>query len=225
MSDELEYLGCSHEAARLLPWFVAGVLAPEDNARVQEHLHECALCAADERREQRIQALVGEEPAMEPAQQPGLQKLLARIDEYEQTLSESEEQPATVSEPAPLAVPQRPGYVRWLAAAVVIQAVGLGVLATLLWERTGEQLRVPRFTTLSTPMPEAGAGPHLRVVFAPSMTVDELRRLLESVSAMVAAGPSASGVYTLGFTDPKSSAQPALEKLRADPRVLFAEPL
>jgi anti-sigma factor RsiW len=221
MTKEIGYLGCSHEAALLLPWFVAGALAPEERARVQSHLQECDICAADEQRERKVHALMSDEftAGGDDAAQDGLRKLMARVDEHERLQDDlrDEAQPT-----APGKV--RPRYLRWLVAAVMVQAVSLGVLGTLLWDRTGERLHAARFTTLTSPALQVTGQPQLRVIFEPAMTMAEVQSVLSSLPATIAAGPSKSGVYTLALSDRAGSADAALTRLRSNPKILFAEP-
>jgi len=214
-SEQQDRPQCVHEAARLLPWFVTGTLTAEESARIQNHLKECAVCAADERREQRMQELICSGTPVEYTPQSGLQKLMARIDEQERRQSaglEGSQQAVTL---------RRPVYVRWLVAAVVVQAIGLGVSGALLWDRTGSRLHAPRFTTLSSPASQPSDAPQIRAVFAPEMTVEEMDALLDSISASVAAGPSQAGVYTLAL--PRQSLDAALARLRSNSKVTFAE--
>ena len=208
MSKSIQNRECDHPAARLLPWLVAGTASQEEEARAQMHLSECAVCRADAQRERQIRALVLEESAVEHAPQPGLSRLLARLDEA----------------PREAAAPSRRGRaVRWLAAAVVVQAVGLIALGAFVWQGS-EQLLAPRFATLSAAPPSMAGAPRIRAVFAPSMTVGDLKTLLGSVSASVVAGPSEAGVYTLALRDPQAPAGQSLARLRAHAGVLFAEP-
>jgi hypothetical protein len=54
-----------------------------------------------------------------------------------------------------------------------------------------------------------------------------MSRVLRSIDAQIIAGPSEAGVYTLGLAAnaaDKSSVEKAITLLRADGRVMFAEP-
>jgi len=132
-----------------------------------------------------------------------------------------------------------PLAVRWLAAAVVIETVGLG-LGALAWQRHNP-VDAPAYTlasstlrpdpapyrTLTAPAPSYAAGPRLRVVFRPHVSLDQLQRLLRGVGAHIVDGPTDARVYTLGFAEPIKSSEALGERLatlRADPSVLFAEP-
>ncbi len=129
--------------------------------------------------------------------------------------------------------------VRWLAAAVLIEALGLGVGAWMWPGRgasdaaaytssgiTSHRAEAP-YRTLTTPPPRYGVGRHVRVVFRADLSLDRLQRLLQSVDAHIVDGPTEAHVYTLGFGQPLPSAaalETRLAALRADPDVVFAEP-
>lgn len=219
MSTPGDPSSCNHEAARLLPWLVAGALSPREAERVQRHVDECALCTEDFRHEQRVQAVICEEPVVEYAPQPGLQNLMNRIDEFER---EMPAQPVVAAQEQTYTRRRRFGTVKWLAAAAIVQAVGLGVLGSLFWQR-GVELRAPRFHTMTSSVPASSAA-QLRVVFAPGMTVEALQGLLREIKANVVAGPSDAGVYTLSLAQGSASPESVLNQLRANGSVMFAEP-
>ncbi|HEY2591105.1 MAG TPA: zf-HC2 domain-containing protein [Steroidobacteraceae bacterium] len=132
-----------------------------------------------------------------------------------------------------------PVLVRWVAAAAVIEAVGLG-FGALAWQRhnpvdasayasTSSTLRsnAAPYRTLTTPAAGYASGPRVRVVFGPHLSLDQLQSLLQSVGAHIVDGPTDAHVYTLGFAEPIASVEvldERLSMLRADPNVLFAEP-
>jgi anti-sigma factor RsiW len=214
MSPETQNSDCVHEAARLLPWFVTGALSADEQALVQAHLKECPQCESDLRREQRVHELVVRQAAVEYAPQPGLQKLLSHIDELERELLPSRAASKTIP------VPRRNRAIRWLAAAVVVQTMGLAVLGGFAWRHA----EAPRYVTLSSAAPRTAGLAQVRAVFAPAMTVGELKTVLTSIGAIVVAGPSEAGVYTLALGNPRESIDASLARLRATRGVLFAEP-
>jgi hypothetical protein len=210
---------CNHEAARLLPWLVAGALSAPETERVQKHIDGCAVCTEDLEHERRMQALICEEPVVEYAPQPGLQNLMNRIDEVERELPSL--QAGNLREHSHVSR-RRFGAIRWLAAAVIVQTVGLGVLGTLFWQR-GVELRAPRFHTMTSSVPESNAA-QLRVVFAPGMTMEAVQSLLSEIKAGIVSGPSDAGVYALSLQPGAATAESVLMKLRANENVMFAEP-
>jgi hypothetical protein len=89
----------------------------------------------------------------------------------------------------------------------------------------------PRYETLTTAPADAPLNSRdvVRVVFRRDVTVAEVSTLLHTVSAQIVAGPSEAGVYTLaspavGGKGPSEQATVVLQRLRDDPRVVFAEP-
>lgn len=223
MTIDLEGSRCEEEAARLLPWYVAGRLSPTDLERVTRHLEHCAICRDDVAHERDVRALMKSDVRVEYAPQAGLAKTLARIDEL------SREAPAVLPaarSAGPTVVRRRPA-VQWLTAAVVVQAVGLGVLGSSMLHRTTTAGEAPRYVTLAAGVPPVAAGSHIRAVFAPTMTLAELKALLAADSLTIVRGPSDAGAYTLGSIDPafeSSRLDPMVAALRSDARVLFVEP-
>jgi hypothetical protein len=220
MHSELDGGACDAEAARLLPWFVTGRLSASDHERVSHHLGHCALCRADLEHEQLLRSTLKSEGAVEYAPQAGLNKVLARINEL------AREAPA---EPGPASAGRavrRIGTARWLTAAVVVQAIGLGVLGSVLFDHTRAEQALPRYETLSMPSPHAH-GARLRAVFDPAMPLGELETLLAAHRLLIVDGPTDAGALTLATADapPDAAAlRSLLATLRADRRVLFAEP-
>jgi hypothetical protein len=228
MNERLEGGRCDEEAARLLPWYVVGRLEPGDSERVVRHLERCPICRDDLAHERALRALLKSESSLQYAPQPGLAKTLARIDELEREapapLPDAPVAP-TAASAAPDAPARRVGATRWLAAAVLVQAVALGALGTALFHRSGEDGREPNYTTLSTVEPTKVPGAHIRAVFSPSLSVGELKALLTDNALTIVAGPSDASAYTLALTDGRGRGlEQAVAALRSDARVLFAEP-
>jgi hypothetical protein len=224
MSISLKRGGCEEEEARLLPWYVAGRVNASDSERVTRHLEHCAICRDDLRHERALRSLIKSETSLDYAPQPGLARTLARIDDlaYDAPTAVPIGK-TTIRAPSP-----RFGLVHWLAAAAVVQAVGLGVMSTLLVHRSLEADREPRFATLSSAPVPVAPGAHIRVVFSPSMTMSAVKSLLGQHALTIIRGPSDAGAYTLAFTDPSSATTqrlaPAMAALRSDVRVVFVEP-
>jgi hypothetical protein len=112
---------------------------------------------------------------------------------------------------------------RLVRAVLVSQAAaiaGLGIaLVHLLDERADNSYRTLSNVEQTAP----SVGPTLRVVFADDTSSERLRTLLEPVGGTIRSGPTANSVYTIELR--KSGTAAALEWLRTQPEVLFAEPV
>jgi hypothetical protein len=213
MSEDLDVGACESEAARLLPWYATGRLGAADGERVARHLEHCGICRADLAQEQAVRAALRADGTIEYAPQAGLAKTLARINELGR-------EPDAAEDAAPPAPPRRTGTARWLAAAVVVQAVGLGLLGSALYAQRAAP--AGEYETLSAPAGTA-TGPRVRAVFDASVPFGELRGLLAAHALVIVDGPSDAGALTLAATRPTDPGA-LLAGLRADGRVLFAEP-
>jgi hypothetical protein len=115
---------------------------------------------------------------------------------------------------------------QWLAAAAVVQAIGLALVGRALLQPAGSaavEKPAAAYQTLSLPEPGVPGG-QIRAVFARSMSVDALHGLLRAQHLTIVGGPTAAGVFTLGFEAGAANTETALQGLRADPLVQFAEP-
>lgn len=227
MKPDLQEGRCNEEAARLLPWYVNGQLSAADMGRVATHLQRCAVCRDDLAQEGAVHALIKSDRRVEYAPQAGLAKTLSRIDELARD-APSHDSGRSDARPAATAAPRavrRGGILRWLAAAVVVQAVALGWLGVSL-RHASQGSAIPGYHTLSSDAPPL-RGLHVRAVFTPAMTLADLSAVLTGDHLLIVSGPSSAGAYTLASTDPLADASqldPVVAKLRRDGRVLFAEP-
>lgn len=222
MRTDIDGSGCESEAARLLPWFVSGRLDPVERARVDEHLATCPICRADRDAQAELRELMRSDDRVEHSPQPALEKLMSRIDEMDREI-ESGEAP-DVPAPSRGAMPAP----RWLVSALVVQTVGLGVLGAALWKHSGSEASVGQYRTLASTAEVAMSSPQLRVVFAPATTVAEIAELLRPMHGTVASGPSEAGAYAIAVPDDYAGLRELdgqIERLRADRRVLFVEPI
>lgn len=224
MNVDLEGAICDSEAARLLPWFATDRLQPADSERVTRHIEHCAICRCDLEHGRSLRAALKDDGPIEYAPQTGLAKTLARIDELHR-LEETASARGVPRRHASIRR-RRTAATRWLTAAVVVQAIGLGVLGNSMFAREAVDHRGPKYATLSSPTPVAGDG-RIRAVFDRTTTIGELTTLLGPQRLTVVDGPTAAGVFILA---PRDSAIDAarvgglLTQLRADAHVMFAEP-
>jgi hypothetical protein len=222
---DVDGLVCDTEAARLLPWFVTGRLSATDAERVTQHLEHCEICRVDLADQRALRATLRTSSPVEYAPQAGLAKTMARIDELAREPASGFDN-AAARRPDSRARQRRFGVTQWLTAAVVLQAIGLGAVGGSYFVRQPADRGKPGYETLSSPAAAAN-GARIRAVFAEGMTVGRLKELLAAQQLLIVAGPTEAGVFTLGATAAHDRAQwdVPLAALRADPHVLFAEPV
>lgn len=203
-----------------LPWVVNGHATPEQARWVTDHVATCEDCRAELAWQQRLHDAMAapsavNTPAVDPATEAGLQRLLARLDDV-----------ADEPQPAPRVTAASRGSHRltWaLAAAVVVQAVGLGVMSLQLTPASDGAA----YRTLSEgPGPSTPAAT-LRVMPDATMTLAQWQSLLQAQALQVVSGPNAGGAYALAPA-PGAAATPrpeALARLRASPGIRLAEPI
>jgi anti-sigma factor RsiW len=216
-----------HARAELvIPWLVNGSLPAEAEPAVREHIAVCPECREDYEEQLRVSEAMRTDGPLVFAAEPSYQKLLARMQNREAG-REPREEPLEL----PLARPTHPfrqpsPVVRWLAAAVVLQAFALGVGAWV-WHSSSAAPDTP-YRTLTSAAPSYVSGPRVRVLFRTDLSVGALQSVLQDAGANIIDGPADGNVYTLRFTRPPRS-RAAFEKriaaLRANPSILFAEPV
>jgi hypothetical protein len=197
----------------LIPWIANGTAADNERNAAQRHLQDCQACRDELEAQRRLQQAMRVPAAIEAMPHGSLQKLWERID------AQPEAAPPEAVEPQTAHASRLTG---WLAAAVVVQALLLGVLSVALLKNPREADAAYRTVSSQSEAPRA---PSVRAVFSPSMTLGELQALLERTQLRIVNGPSADGVYTLATLTATTDAQQALLALRAHPAVQFAEPV
>lgn len=188
-------------AWELIPWVLNGRATAEERALVEAHVRECADCRGELEFQRSVQQGILQTPVAESESAAALARLWQRIDA------------GTVESIAPKSAP----LVRWLAVAVVVEAVGIAALSgsAVLSARNAPYQTLS--STAATPQRAT-----LRAVFAPQTSQSELQSLLRHSGLQIVGGPSEAGAYALAADVPIDQ---ALAALRADPRVLFAEPV
>ena len=205
------------ECSELLPWLVNGSLAEEQSLRIKSHLQTCTQCGEEYAEQLALRDHMQRTDTVVYAPHASLQKLMARI--------EAPDSPPLHYKP-PAAAPRGSGTHRWLAAAVLVESIGIGLLAGMLWWKNAQEQSAPRFATLTSAAPISARGPLIRIVFAPTAAADEINALVRSVGAQIVAGPSEADVYTLSLPPEERASEVAAQitRLRNDPRIRFAEP-
>jgi hypothetical protein len=207
----------------LIPLLVNGRASAPQRRDVEQHLARCAGCRAELDAQRRLQQAIAQDDPSTIAgdAEAGLQRLFARLDQVpEQPAAVAATASATSTTPAATrpAVPRR-----WLpaalAAAVVVQSIGLALLG---W-RALDAGPSP-YAVLSTP-PAAPSGATLRVVPDPALPLQQWHALLQAHHLRIADGPSGAGAYALAPLDGAAPTAELLQRLRAAPGIRLAEAL
>lgn len=199
-----------------IPWVVNGSATVAQRRLLDAHLGECTDCRLELTRQRDLQSAIASDlpPAVGDVD-AGLQRLFARLDRA------GEDTPAAVgmarrearrAEASSLTI--------WLAAAVVVEALALTVLGVGLLARSDP---APGYVTLSEAV--AGRGATIRVVPAPSLRVDDLQRLLQTLNLQIVAGPNSVGAYDLAPQSQLPARALQISTLRADPGLRLVEPI
>lgn len=211
----------------LIPWVVNDSATAEQRERVEQHLRDCADCRHEFALQQQFRAglLADADTAHDP--QPALQRLLARLD-ADAPLNATF--PA-LDEPTPLRARPRAATARWtpwLAAAVVVQAIGLALLGGFVLGRPDVTANDAGYRTLSSGKASTNAA--IRLVVAPDTTQAQLRALLTSVQLRIVESTSDNAAFGLApqnasLADDAEFVRNAIARLRSEPGVMLAEPV
>lgn len=214
MNDDRDHAPEHLRAWEALPWIANGRATPEQAALVEAHLPHCADCREELDWQRRMQAAL--QRAVDTADadaesERSLQALMARLDD-----APEQGQPAGGS---------RSKLTFALAAAVVVQAVGIGALSLQLWSTEPAD----GYRTLSSEPVAAAAAPSatLRVLPDPGLSLAGWQALLQAQGLQAVGAPNSAGAYALAPA-PGAPARPrdeALAALRASPGVRLAEPI
>jgi hypothetical protein len=110
----------------------------------------------------------------------------------------------------------------WVRATLAAQAAAILVLCGVLWVRPGPT----SYRTVTDPVPARNAGGTvIKAIFSDRARLADVKEILAGARLVVISGPSEAGVFALAPRDSRSAAEVpvAVARLRADPRVRFAE--
>ncbi len=210
------------EAWAMLPWLANGRIAPEEREWVEAHLAGCAECRAELAAQRTVADEMVRTTQVAPAlndEQKAFNKLWARI-EVSESLADSTAVAGGPAAPAP----RSSRTVRWLAAAVIVQAIGLGMLG-LSALRGGAG---PEYVNVSKPLNPLEA-PAVRLVFEPESSMETINTLLAHQGLQLVEGPGLQGNFTAILSKDAvasgASAESVAAVMKKDPNVSFAEPV
>lgn len=195
-------------AWEMMPWVLQNRASKKQMDWLAGHLAQCEACRAEFAQQKRLkQALSLPADVMVDAE-AGLQRLLGRLDA-----------PAVEEAKRPRA---NGWLIRALAAAVLIQAIGIGALGLKAWS-AGDG--AASYRTLSQEETAPIATGSIRVVPDANMTLADWNALLHSLQLQVVGGPNDVGAYTVAPAHAGSGKPNLLQQLRTARGVRLAEPV
>lgn len=213
----------SHSVAwSLIPWLVNGTISADDRHRLERHLDDCEECHAQYLLECRFYNCMQDDVDVNDDPRLALAQLFERIDA---------EQVADVAAAAARGSKPMRSWNRWLAAAVIVQAIGLASLgATYLKSSGNETLSASaEYRTLSRPA-RIGQTAVIRFVPAADMRIATMQSLLASSGVQIVESSPQSAIFGLALTPGAPDSRhrriaQAVRLLSSRPDVLFAEPI
>lgn len=192
-------------AWEIMPWVLQASAPSEQREWLMHHLAQCESCSTEFTQQSRLRSALTLPADIPVDVDTGFKHLLERLDTPE---------PGTL--PARLRSGSR--LTKALAVAVLVQAIGIGVLGARLWSD-----EVPQYRTLSQPalLEPAGA---IRVAPAASMTLADWDKLLHDFDLRVVDGPNEVGAYTVVAKRSPATSARLLRELRASRGIRLVEP-
>lgn len=188
-----------------MPDALQGDLTARQGEWLDGHLARCEPCRGQFAQQQRLQRAMSLPVDLPIDAEAGLQRLLSRLDTPEIPQ-------APLPRPAGL-------MTRALVAAMLLQAIGLGVMGARLWSLEP----APAYRTLGQDVAPSPAGA-IRLVPDPAMKLADWDALLDGNGLRVVAGPNQAGAYTV-VPHPEAKRETLLQRLRATGGILLAEPV
>jgi hypothetical protein len=217
----------------LIPWLVNGSTGAAERLQVEEHLRDCADCRDEYVFQSRLRDGIGVHTGAVSAPHPALQKLFARIDAEDAVTGPSNTTRRRAGHDGRRGWMRR--RVRWLAAAVVVQSIGLAVIGAWLYGYTSAPpAGDAHYATLSRgggrPAPSV-----IRFVPSPTLTLGAVQSILQDAQVHIVESNAGGTIYGLAFDDGSDARQggiahaqrieATLARLRARHGVLLAEPI
>ena len=195
-----------------MPWVLQESAPPEQRAWLDRHLAHCASCREEFAQQNRLRLAMSLPTDIDVDANAGFKRLMERIDA-----------PAREQHSHRFAQRLRAGswLTRGLAAAVIVQAMAIGVLVTKF--HTANE--APAYRTLSQATAPAAPG-SIRIVPDTNMTLTDWNALLRSLHLQVVSGPNEVGAYTVApAANATATPQQLLQQLRAAHGIRLAEPV
>ena len=226
----------------LIPWLVNDTLDNGLREMVEAHLRNCTDCREELAFQRRVQAgMIERAPDDDAAAPAALARLFERIDaEDGATADDAGYDPLAIERARPSTASgtgaRQRRLSRWLAAAVVVEALGLIGLGILLAGHPDATVQDGAYKTLSQDL-QPPTRAQIRLVPSPTLSVGDLQALLGEAGLRIVDSNAGGTILALGFDHlaglPEDEAaavrrrqiDEALRRLRASSGVLLAEPI
>ena len=220
----------------LIPWLVNDSLDAAQRADIEAHLRECASCREELAFQRHVHAgIQQDQPTADIAASGALSRLFERIDAEDATHPAGQGfDPLEHDFDLPVAAcahgERRPRLSQLLAAAVIVEALGLVGLGTLL---AGQRDAAAPYATLSEDV-QVATPASIRLVPSPTLSVGQLQSLLDDSGLQIVGSNAGGRILALGFVGSASGdgtrgsrqrVDDVLQGLRANRHVLLAEPI
>ena len=207
-------MNASRDCARAweaMPWVLQGNAAPEQAQWLDGHLAQCEACRVEYAQQLRLRDALALPADVAVDANAGLKHLLNRLDAHD----------AETALPARTRARGTGWLLRGLAAAVVLQALGIGILGMKLY---GQQGAADYRTYSSQDVAPAPAGA-IRVVPDAAMKVADWNTVVHALHLQVVGGPNAVGAYTVVPAGTATTQAEVVQQLRATRGIRMAEPV
>lgn len=219
----------------VIPWIVNRSASAEDQESARIHLESCPDCREELALQEKIHAGLNSAIAVDESRaRQSLGSLLNQIDandgQYFATGTLAPSRPAHE-------IRNRHRWLAGLAAAVIVQAIGLIALGTMVVEARNSAGLAGSYATLSS---QAKAAPEatIRLVPSPTMSVGHLQTLLDASGLQIVGSNSGATILALAPVSvsgkggkeltPQEQERFTIEsiaRLREGPGILLAEPI
>jgi len=188
-----------------MPWVLQDSAPPEQGAWLNQHLAGCEACREEFAQQSRLRLALSLPTDIPLDADAGLKRLMGRIDAEQAEQAQPHARTGT-------------WFTRALVAAVLVQALGIGVLGVKLWSEDAVQ----SYRTLSQPTVASMPGA-IHVVPDATMKLADWNTLLHSLQLQVVGGPNDVGAYTV-VPAHATGGNDVLQQLRTAHGIRLAEP-
>jgi hypothetical protein len=212
----------------LLPWLANGRLSGAERETAEAHIHECSECEKELALQDRMCDAFAQPDRVVYAPGPSFRKLMDRID-GDSSISKvvapvRSKQPSLIGRLGHVSLWRPPGLA-WAASFILLFGITGVMLTAYHWSQ-------PTYATHTEPIVPSTV---LHIALDRSIPIGEMEELLRTSGARIVEGPGSTGILGVapigivaGQTPPASvnkQLRALSARLRADPRVLWVQPL